>query len=431
VPTKAVHRLPAAFARLAWSNLAAQSAEQVGLAAAPLVAVLALGAGAGETGVLQTAQTLPFLLLSIPAGVLADRASRRRLMTCAESLRTLSLVAILVLAGLDLLTLPLLAALGFLGACGTVAYNVAAPSLVPALVEPRALAEANGRIELARTVAFAAGPALAGAVVGWTGAAPAFGLAAALSASAAFLLAGLEEPARPALPPRHPLHDLREGAGCVFGSPLLRPIFLTQLVFNTAFFVLQAVYVPYAARHLGLGAGGIGASLATYGLGMVAGALLAARILRMLPFGLVVAIGPLAGLAAALAMVLTIWVRVMALAAFSFFLMGAGPILWVIATTTLRQTVAPRHLLGRVSAIFGLAYGARPLGAAIGAVIGGSYGAEACLVLAAGGFLLQAALILASPVLRLARQPDPPAAVEAAAPEARPGAAQSAASRAG
>src|SRR5205085_8902098 len=124
------------FTRLAWSNLAAQSAEQVGLAAAPLVAVLALGAGAGTTGLLQTAQTLPFLLFAIPAGLLADRTSRRRVMTGAELLRALSLVAILVLAQLGLLTIPLLAVLGLIGACGTVAYNVAAPALVPSLVPP-------------------------------------------------------------------------------------------------------------------------------------------------------------------------------------------------------------------------------------------------------------------------------------------------------
>src|SRR5258705_11662027 len=90
-------RIPRSFNRLAWSNLAAQSAEQIGLAAAPIVAVLALGAGAGETGLLQTAQTLPFLLLSIPAGVLADPVSRRGLMAWAEGLRAASLVAILTL----------------------------------------------------------------------------------------------------------------------------------------------------------------------------------------------------------------------------------------------------------------------------------------------------------------------------------------------
>lgn len=84
-------RLPAGFTRLVWSNLAAQSAEQIGLAAAPIVAVLALGAGVAGTGALQTAQTLPFVLFAIPAGLLADRRSRRMVMTAAEALRTLSL----------------------------------------------------------------------------------------------------------------------------------------------------------------------------------------------------------------------------------------------------------------------------------------------------------------------------------------------------
>src|SRR5438128_941310 len=257
-------RLPASFNRLAWSNLAAQSAEQIGLAAAPIVAVLALGAGAGATGLLQTAQTLPFLLLSIPAGVLADRASRRRLMAGAEALRALSLAGVLTLAHLNLLTLPLLALLGFFGACGTVAYSVAAPALVPALVSGEALAAANGRIELARTVAFAGGAAV---------------------------------------------------------------------------------------------------------------------------------------------MVLTIWIPVGFLAGVSFFLIGTGPIVWVISTATLRQTVTPRDLLGRASAINITAYGARPVGAALGALLGAVSGAETCLVVAAAGFLVQALVILASPVRRLERQP--------------------------
>ena len=398
-------RLPSSFNRLAWSNLAAQSAEQIGLAAAPIVAVVALGAGAGETGLLQTAQTLPFLLLSIPAGVLADRMSRPRLMTFAEALRVAALIGILVLAGFGLLSLPLLALLGFIGACGTVAYSVSAPALVPALVPPEALAAANGRIELARTVAFVAGPALAGALVGGTGTAPAFGFAAVLSTCAVFLLAGLREPAWPALPPRHPLHEIREGAGFVFGHALLLPVYVTQIVFNAAFFMLQAVYVPYAVHTLGLSALQVGATLAAYGGGMVVGALLAARITRALPFGVVIALGPVAGLAAAVAMVLTIWVPSALLAGFSFFLIGVGPIVWVISTATLRQTVTPRDLLGRVSAINITAYGARPVGAAIGAFVGGVSGAETCLIVAALGFLIQALVIVMSPVLRLVRQP--------------------------
>jgi predicted MFS family arabinose efflux permease len=396
-------RLPSAFRRLAWSNLAAQSAEQIGLAATPILAVIAFGGGAGETGVLQTAQTLPFVLFAIPAGVLADRLSRRTVMACAEALRALSLAGVLALAALGLLSWPLLAVLGFVGACGTVAFSATAPALVPSLVRSDALAAANARIELARTVAFAAGPALGGALVGWVGGAAAFGVAATLSAGAVVLLSGMREPPRPQRAPRHPLDDVREGARFLFRHPLLWPIFVTQFVFNTAFFVLQAVFVPYAVRHLGLSASGVGVTLAAYGVGMVAGALIAGRVMRRLPIGIVIAIGPVAGFVAALVMVLTIWAPSAPLAGLSFFLMGAGPIIWVISTTTLRQTVTPPDLLGRVSALNIVAYGARPIGAAIGAVVGALYGAEMCLVVALFGFLIQVATILASPVVRLAR----------------------------
>src|ERR1700733_4041325 len=96
-------RLPSTFNCLAWSNLAAQSAEQVALAAAPIVAVLLLGVGEGRTGALQTALTLPFILFAIPAGLLADRLSRRALMAGVEALRAAALLAILLLIGLNLL----------------------------------------------------------------------------------------------------------------------------------------------------------------------------------------------------------------------------------------------------------------------------------------------------------------------------------------
>ncbi|WP_315740233.1 MULTISPECIES: MFS transporter [unclassified Bradyrhizobium] len=399
--------LPAGFHRLAWSNLTAQSAEQIALAAAPIVAVLALGVGEGATGLLQTALTAPFVLFAIPAGLLADRMSRRLLMALAETLRALALLAILIAFASGALTLPLLAALGFAAVCGTVVFSVAAPALVPSLVAPAQLASANARIELARTIAFATGPALGGMLVGWIGGAPAFGCAAALSLIAAMCLAGIAEPARAPVPRRHPLADIREGAAFVLHHPLLRPVFVTQFIFNTAHFLLLAVFVPYAVHRLGLSAGGVGTVLSMFGVGMVCGALLATRIMRRLPFGTVIGLGPVTGFAAALIMALTTFVPSPYLAALSFFLLGAGPILWVISTTTLRQSVTPAGLLGRVSAINILSYGARPLGSLLGAVVGGRYGADMCLYLVAAIFGLQALVILASPVVAIARQPEP------------------------
>src|SRR5579863_2224416 len=135
--------LPRSFFNIAWSNLSAQFSEQIALAAAPLVAVLTLGADGAGTGLLQTAQTLPFLLLPIPAGVLVDRSSQRKLMVGSEALRALSLLTVLFLLLAGLLNLPLLAGLGFVGAIGTVCYSVAAPALIPTLVQREQLGAAN------------------------------------------------------------------------------------------------------------------------------------------------------------------------------------------------------------------------------------------------------------------------------------------------
>ncbi len=183
-------------------------------------------------------------------------------------------------------------------------------------------------------------------------------------------------------------------------------MFITQFIFNTASFLVLAVFVPYAIRHLELSASGVGTTLAMYGVGMVVGALVATRVMRRLRFGTVIALGPVTGFAAAIVLALTTLIASAPLAGFGFFLLGAGPILWVISTTTLRQSVTPPRLLGRVSAINIMSYGARPVGAALGAAVGGLYGAEWCLYLAAVIFGAQALVILLSPAVSLMRQPD-------------------------
>ncbi|SCX66629.1 MFS transporter [Variovorax sp. EL159] len=398
--------LPRPFLNLAWSNLAAQSAEQLSLAAVPLVAVLALGAGPGEIGFLAAIQTLPFLLVSMPMGLLADRISRRRLMVWSEALRAVSLLVLLAMVLASGLSIGWLAVLGFLGAVGTVGFSVAAPALVPALVPREALATANGRLELARSAAFTAGPALAGALVAWAGAPAAFVLAALLSVSAVGLLLKLAEAPRNTASRRHPLLDVRDGARFVWQHALLRPMLMTGAVFNISWFVLQAGYVPYAVRVLGLGAQAVGFTLAMYGAGMVAGALLTSRVVARMPFGRAIQVGPAVAVVAAATMAATLVVPTASLAALSFFLFGAGPMVWVITTTTLRQSVTDAAMLGRVSAVFlTINAGSRPIGAALGGAVGAAWGEPACLLLALAGFVLQAAIIFASRVAGLRHLP--------------------------
>ena len=172
------------------------------------------------------------------------------------------------------------------------------------------------------------------------------------------------------------------------GHPLLRPILLTAVAWNLSWFVLQGVYAVYAVGTLGLSAAEVGMTLAAYGAGMVAGAALAPRLVRVHAVragdrGGACGVGAggrrharlrRAGLASVLPAV-------------SFFLFGAGPILWTIAQTTLRQAVTPGPMLGRVSALVTMAtFGARPLGAALGGLVGATWGPAACIALAAAGF---------------------------------------------
>lgn len=398
--------LPRHFSNLVCSNLAAQSAEQLSLAAVPLVAVLALNAGPGEVGMLAAAQTLPFLLASLPMGMLADRMPRRRLMLWAEGLRAVSLLGLLAAVLSSNLSIGWLALLGFTGAIGTVGFSVAAPGLVSSLVPRAALASANARLELARSAAFTAGPAIGGALVSWAGASAAFVLATVLSIVAVCLLLRLIEPVHAMSARRPALAEIAEGARFVWHEPLLRPIMITGIIFNVSWFMLQATYVPYAIRVLGLSPQAVGMTLALYGAGMILGALLTSRIVAALSFGRAIQVGPVAGFLAALSLAATLVLPSAALAALCFFLIGAGPMVWTITTTTLRQSVTPAAMLGRVSAVFlTVNAGARPVGAAIGGLIGASWGESACLLVALGGFALQAGVILSSRAVALRQLP--------------------------
>ena len=79
----------------------------------------------------------------------------------------------------------------------------------------------------------------------------------------------IQEPRRQAFVQRRPVQEIEEGARFVLHHPMLRPVFMTQFVFNTAFFLILAIFVPHAVRNLGLSASGVGVTLGMFGVGMV------------------------------------------------------------------------------------------------------------------------------------------------------------------
>jgi predicted MFS family arabinose efflux permease len=386
-------KLPLIFAAL-------HGADQLALAALPLIATLSLGAGPGLTGALVAAQGVAWLLVALPAGVLADRMDRRRLLAAGGLLAALGFGLALPLAGQPVL----LGLAGFLGASGVVAAALASFALLPSLVERPALPAANARLELGRALATLAAAPLAGVLA--TRGLPQAGLGLAALAGLAAALLAWRLPAPPALP-RATQPGLgaavAEGARFVLAQPLLRAIALAAIAWNAGFFALMAIAVPLALGPLGLDAATAGLALGAYGAGLVLGALAAPRISTMLPLGQVLLSGP--GLSV-LGMAALLLAPGFATLALCMGLLGFGPMLWQVAQTSLRQAVTPMALLGRVGAVMQVAvFGVRPLGALIGGGVATGFGLQAALWLAMLGFGLSLLAVALSPLAPLRALP--------------------------
>lgn len=397
--------MPSSVNRLAAAIAAAQGADQLALATMPLVATLALGLGPGPVAVLVAAQSAAWLLVSLPAGAIADRAEKRRLMAVAQALGALAFAAAAIAAWLGA-ALPM----GLLAACGTagtVFVALAAQAAIPALAAGTSLPAANARLELARAIGTLAAPAIAGAIA--LAVAPAAGLLAA--AGAASTAAIVLRCALPKLPPSpstpQPLgRAIAAGAGFFARHPLLRGIGLCAVVFNLAFMGLTAVFVPYALTRLGLDAAGAGAALAMYGAGLVVGAWSGGRVLAALPLNAVLVLGPAGATLGASLLLVAPALPGLLLPMAAWFLLGLTPMLWSVAQISLRQAVAPPEMLGRVAATMQVAvFGVRPLGALTVGGIAAGFGIEVAVGAAAVGFGLSTLVVVVTPLARLRAMP--------------------------
>lgn len=386
-----------------WTAAAlAHGADQIAFAAIPLAAVLLLGADAADMGGLNMLQTLPWLLLALPVGVLVDRLDRARVMAASEATRAALLLIGAGLAWAGLLSLPLLGALGFALAATTCIFSVAAQAHVPSLVPRECLAAANARMELARAGATAAGPALAGLLLSVVTPVAALLMSGVLSAMAAKLVLRARVAVVSGTKRLPRWRELGAGLSFVVRNRHLRPIAITAMGWAVSWSILVTVLVLYASRSLGLSSAAIGVMLAANGAGMIVAAMTAGYVGRRMPAGLFIAAGPAISVIGVL-IVTPLFGGGVVQAAVAMFLLGLGPMYWTVGQTTLRQTVTPPAILGQVIAIqFLIQYGARFLGAAIGGVIGEAFGIEAAIWAAAAGFGVQLVTIVwsAVPALR-------------------------------
>jgi MFS family permease len=393
-----------AFRRLLAASALSNLGDGVRAAGLPLLAA-SLTRDPIAFSAVAVAGSLPWLLLSLPAGVLIDRIDRRRLMIGANVWRGIVLALLATVVATGRANVPALVVAAFALGAGEVIFDNAAQTLLPSIVAREGLERANGRLfAVELTTNQFVGPPLGGALFALGAALPLM-LDAGAMLLAALLLAGLlaastGADATTAPSEREPfLVALRGGLRWLREHRLLRTLALLLAVMNGTASMALATYALYAVGEgsiLGLGAIGFSLLLTAGSAGSLIATLVADRMVLAYGRGPVLWTTLIAAVAVPVAIGLTSSVAVVAIAFVTF---GFTGVVWNVVTVSLRQTIIPTQLLGRVNSVYRfLGWGAMPVGAAIGGVVAGAFGLRAPWLLAAA--ICAIALVPAVPVVR-------------------------------
>lgn len=396
---------------------AGQSASQLGTRvtefALPLVALYQLSASPAEVGVLRAVEFLPYLLLAIPVGLLADRRRRRPMMILADAGRTILLLWIVIAGAIGLLSIPQLLVAALLVGALTVVFDISYLAALPSMISRETLQQGNTALESSRAFATIAGPSLGGLLISAIRASGALVVDAASFVVSAVTLSLLRrsEPPIPPAPPRAIRAELAAGWHQVTRSPLLRPmtVFLTVGAFSQAAFV--PALVVFQVDGLRLSPLVIGLVAAIGNVGFLIGALFSRRVGRRLGMGPAICAG-------AVIWPLGMIVTGLAPGRAPVVLLAAGQVLWGVGvglfnlqSVSLRQAVTPATLLGRVNSVARfVGWAGVPVGALLGGWASGlaAPGGPRTVLLAAGVATGCAAAVLAFGAVRRIRvMPDP------------------------
>lgn len=398
-----LHRQPDFLKLWSGQGLSAVGSE-VTEVALPLTAVIFLHASAGEMGLLNMARWLPFLLFALIMGVYADKLRRLPLLVTADVGRGLVLAGIVVAAWTGALGMPIFVVLVFVFGTLTVLFEVCYFAYLPSLVDRSLLVPANSRLQATASVARVGGPAIGGGLVQLM-TAPYALLSDAISFAASvvgLLLIRTREPERPASDPGEGIVErIRQGLRITYRNPFLRALVGVAASYNFFDQWILTLWVLYAVHDLGMKPGLIGIVMAGGAVGAVLGSMATGPSTRRLGLG-----GALVGSVVVESIVLLAVPLTPAHHLFTapvitvaFALNGVGVALSSVAAVSIRQSVTPDELLGRMTASYrSISYGAVPLGAAVGGLVGQFAGVRTGLLLGAAGMVSTIAWVILSPL---------------------------------
>jgi len=396
----------AVYRRL-WSSILISSlGGQVTMLALPLTAAVLLNASPTQMGLLQAMEILPFVLFSLPSGVLLDRMRKLPVYVAGETLLAFAVATVPLAAWMGVLSMGRLYVVGFvLGTVHTTAGSAA--QIVLTQVVPRErLVEAHAKNALAGSGAEVVGPGVAGVLIKLLGAPLALAVDAVALLASAVILRGIRVQEQLSTTRGAFWASLKEGLAFVRSHKLLISLATAtggwQLFHNAAL----VVQILFATRELQLAPQTVGLSYVALGAGTVLASIFGHRISRRIGPGPCLVLGYAAcgvgWLQLALAPAGQFGVISFGVMLFAF---GFGAVLIFINFLSLRQAVTPAPMLGRMTSTMRwlILLPAGP-GALIGGWLGEHMGLRSALAFSGVGACLLAALAWRHPVIRGVRE---------------------------
>lgn len=399
------------FVKLWLGQFVSETGSQVSALALPTVAILILHATPFQVGLLSALEFLAFPTLGLIAGVYADRFRRIRIMAGCDVLRTLIYGSVPLAWAFGALHIEQLYLVALLAGICTVFFDVSYQSYLPALVARRDLIEGNSKLEVTRSIAQLAGPAIAGFLIQVVGAALAVLVDAASYVVSVASLIAIRKPEPDPAASRHLRggfwHELWEGVQVVFGNSTLWKIAGSTSTSNLGANIFFAVFLIFGYRYLHLSPATIGLIFAAGAVGGLLGALTAGTLSNRIGLGPTLFVSVIAFGVAAFAIPLALFgFSVPILIAATAIGQFMNPV-YNINQVSLRQAITPDHVQGRMNATMRtIVWGTIPVGAFMGGVLGSTVGVVPTIYIGAGIEVLAGLWILSGPV-RLRQQPEP------------------------
>ena len=392
----------ATYRRLWISILISSFGGQVTLLALPLSAAVLLHASPTQMGVLTAAELVPFVVFSLPTGVWLDRVRKLPVYVVGELSIAVTVASVPLAWWLGMLSMHWLYLVGFLiGAVNTTAGS-AAQIVLTQIVPRERLVEAHAKNALASSTAEVTGPAAAGALIKVTGAPLALLADALLLLVSATILRGVAVKETPSATNAPFWPAMRAGLNFVRGHSLLVTMASCVGVWQLCNQAAMVVQILFATRQLGLNERGVGLCYVALGAGTVAASALGYRVVRRLGPGPTLVLG-FAICAAGWLLLAVAPLNRLGIAAYAFMLLsyGMGAVFIFINFLSLRQSVTPAPMLGRMTSTMRwlILLPAGP-GALLGGWLGDHVGLRAALWFAGGTALLLAGVASRLKVIR-------------------------------